>query len=166
MEPSASPSPLLPRLTCPPNPATLHAYIRALGHLAAHDRLLELVQQMATHRGELLERQNLDRSGARMMRRAIVAVRVFLERSSGSFSAGVAYSGGGGKRLMRDAGAGACAAGSSMVQRLQAPADQGLVGRVKEVLDGVGMKEVWGGWPTEEECRIYCKRTPALGKGR
>jgi hypothetical protein len=161
---SSSGSSLLPRLACPPNPATLHAYIRALGYIGAHEALLELVEWMRTHREELLERQNLDRAGRRMMHRALVAVRVFLERNhlpSSISSAGAASPGekGFANRIWkRENGA-----AGPLVRRLQAPADRRIVRKVEEIMISKRMRRIWGGWPPEEECWAYCEKMHEAG---
>lgn len=71
----------LPRLLTTPSPYALHAYVRALGWLANYDGLLEVTQWMHKYRQEIAERRAQDRGGEEAMRRTIVALRVFLERS-------------------------------------------------------------------------------------
>ncbi|CAD0107052.1 unnamed protein product [Aureobasidium uvarum] len=69
----------LPLLYTVPRPALLHAYIRALGMLRDHDGLQELVEWMCRHRDELANRCAMDRRGRVLMRRALIALRVFVE---------------------------------------------------------------------------------------
>merc|ERR1712113_1023417 len=71
----------LPRLLTVPSAAILHAYIRSLGWRGDHQGLLLLVEWMVEHRSELAEQRARDRNGERLMRRAIIALRVFLERA-------------------------------------------------------------------------------------
>lgn len=69
----------LPRLLAIPNPAILHAYIRALGFLRDYQGLVELVAWMRMYWDELSARKEQDRNGLVVFRRCIVALRVFLE---------------------------------------------------------------------------------------
>ncbi|KAI7287676.1 hypothetical protein KC345_g361 [Hortaea werneckii] len=71
----------LPRLLTVPSAAILHAYIRSLGWRGDHQGLLLLVEWMVEHRSELAEQRARDRNGERLLRRAIIALRVFLERA-------------------------------------------------------------------------------------
>jgi hypothetical protein len=157
--PSSSPRPSssrLPRLVTPPNPALLHAYIRALGALHASAALLDLLTWMHTYRDEILERQHLDRHGARMMRRALVAVRVFLERKFISLERTSLF-GDSPRRRGGDAG--------ELVRRLRAPAGEEVIEKIRALLESEDMKETWGGWPTEEECTVYCWKMHEAGSG-
>ncbi|KAL1303300.1 hypothetical protein AAFC00_006706 [Neodothiora populina] len=69
----------LPRLLAMPSPAVVHAYIRALGILRGYDELSELMHWMRDHWEEYSKRTQLDRNGFMMLRRCLVALRVFLE---------------------------------------------------------------------------------------
>ena len=60
-------------------PAILHSYVRALGWMADYDGLLTTARWMVQHRIELDERRERDRNGEAVMRRIIIALRVFLK---------------------------------------------------------------------------------------
>lgn len=75
------PSLLLPLLLSVPAPAQLHAFVRVLGLRRDHAGLLDLVRWMAQFEPELRAVADEARNGASMMRRTVVAVRVFAERS-------------------------------------------------------------------------------------
>ena len=71
-----------PRLDTVPNPAMLHAYMRGLGAFRNFEAILELFTWMQEYWPELSERGAKDRSGRRMMRRVLVAARVYLQFGS------------------------------------------------------------------------------------
>lgn len=123
----------LPRLLFIPNPAMLHVYIRALGWLGDFEGLREAVRWMREFREEVGERKERDRLGGDMFRRAIVALRVFLERTW---------------RIERaiDRGEGV------LDTRLGTPADGDLVDEIRDVVESV---EEWEGWATDEEVKAY-----------
>jgi hypothetical protein len=156
---SLSPSSLLPRLVTVPNPAALHAYIRALGALGAHDHLLHLTRWMATYRAELQERQNLDRSGARMMRRAIIAIRVFLERS---FLPALKLS-----SSSIPSSSAAKSRGEGLLRKMREPAPELVLTAVQGIMDDEDNSRAWaGGWPTREEVWGYCAKMHAAALPR
>lgn len=154
---------VMPRLLTVPRPALLHAHIRALGWLADFEGMLDLVRWMREYKDELAEAQSLDRLGQDMMRRAIVALRVFLERG---------WLGGGSPRVhdqsSRDDGLRALEAvarkenpekeskGLSKTElaylRLRTAASEEIIEQVREVVESV---PAWEGWPTDEEVEEY-----------
>jgi hypothetical protein len=143
-----------------PNPAALHAYIRALGALGAHDHLLLLTRWMATYRAELQERQNLDRSGARMMRRAIIAIRVFLERS---FLSSMKLS----SSSSSPSSSAAISRGEDLLRKMREPASEDVLSAVKGILNDEENSRAWrGGWPTREEVWVYCAKMHAAALPR
>lgn len=117
-----------------PAPALLHAYIRALGWSADYAALLSLVRWMSANSAELAKRREPDRNGEVLMRRAVVALRVFLERSW------LPEVDGGEER--------------GEVEKLKRPAPEAVVDEVRELVKGV---ENWGSWAEEEEVREYCR---------
>ncbi|KAI4729857.1 hypothetical protein E4T49_02317 [Aureobasidium sp. EXF-10728] len=118
----------LPRLYTVPRPALLHAYIRALGMLRDYDGLQELVEWMRIHRKDLAKRSAMDRRGHVLMRRALIALRVFIEdRWEPS------------KPELDDREVPLCA-----------PTKQ--VEEIKTLIESV---EQWGGWPSDEEVEMY-----------
>lgn len=151
-----------------PAPPLLHAYIRALGWIADYRSLLDVVRWMARYRGALAERREADRNGEVIMRRAIVALRVFLERSwlretmryppelecppSGKIQLD--------KRTQKttpDVPQGkqqVTCDNTFHLKRLELPARRTILTEIKDLVESV---EDWGGWPTEEEVEDYCQ---------
>ncbi|KAF2166189.1 hypothetical protein M409DRAFT_23378 [Zasmidium cellare ATCC 36951] len=138
----------LPKLLAVPDPASLHAYIRALGWLGDYKGLHATVRWMREYRSELLERSERDRRGEEMARRAVVALRVFLERS-----------------WIRDATlepdpndaaqfeyAEHSTEAASLLARARSPAEAEDIAAVREIVEDV---EEWGGWPSDEEVQTY-----------
>ena len=118
----------MPGLYVVPRPALLHAYIRALGLFRDYDGLVELVQWMVRHRRELTKRRKMDRRGRVLMRRALIALRVFVEdRWEPSRS-----------ELENEEAT------------VSASAEQ--VEEIKELVERVNH---WGGWPSDEEVEMY-----------
>ena len=135
----------LPRLLAVPSPAVLHVYIRTQGWLSRYQSLAELTQFMREYRAELLERRRQDRNGDGMMRRAIIALRVFLERSwLPRPEPGVDYG------VMNDGSANA-----DTRRRLKALRDPANEDRIKAIRAIVEEVEEWGGWPSDEEVEQY-----------
>ncbi|PIA98069.1 hypothetical protein CB0940_05335 [Cercospora beticola] len=129
----------LPRLLTVPSPGLLHAYVRAIGWLARYDDILDLAQWMKDYHEDLLERKSQDRNGHAMMRRTIVAMRVFLERSW----------------LPREQNSKTVNAGFEREKEIRtfvSPAKAGLIDDVKALIEEV---EEWEGWPTDEEVAVY-----------
>ncbi|THX60925.1 hypothetical protein D6D06_00910 [Aureobasidium pullulans] len=121
----------LPTLYTIPRPALLHAYIRALGLLRDYNGLEELVHWMTEHRAELAERRAMDRRGDILMRRALTALRVFLEDKWEPSRPG------------EEEGEFVSVALPEQVED------------IATMVDGV---EDWGGWPSEEDATMYVER--------
>jgi hypothetical protein len=144
-------SPPIPRLLAIPSSVVLHRYIRALGWLGAYDELLALVKWMCAHQVELATRRSQDRGGEKYLIQALVALRVFLERSwiveperkdelGGDLEKKDA------KKKDEEI--------VSILERLRRPAERELVDECRELVESV---EEWGGWATDEEVRAYVK---------
>jgi hypothetical protein len=142
-------SPPLPRLLAVPDPALLHAYIRALGWHGSHVRILTMLKWMVKHQHELAETSDRARNGAKLMRRTIVAVRVFLERSWLSANSIFDYN------LATSALEAARDDKSELLKRLEARAYDSQVEEARALVDSV---EAWGGWATDEEVEAYCRQ--------
>lgn len=130
-----------------PAPAVLHGFVRALGTAEDYDGLLNLLQWMSRFAPVLKERADELTNGERMMRRTLVAVRVFLE---GSWENEV---------LMRKA------AGGPDAERQEVPVDQDSRPTfsdpyVEEAYKIIESTEGWGPWPTDEEVRQYLSWHP------
>lgn len=73
----------VPPMPCVPTPAVLHAFVRALGVAEDYDGLMSLLRWMGQTAPALKECSDELLGGPRMMRRTVVAIRVFLERPWG-----------------------------------------------------------------------------------
>lgn len=148
--PTTASTPRLPRLLAVPEPALLHAYIRALGWHGSHVRILTLLKWMVVHQRELDESADRARNGASLMRRSIVAVRVFLERSwlpansilDYDFRAQDAFT----KVEWDDK--------PEALRRLEAKAYETQIDEAIELVESV---DAWGGWATNVEVEAYCR---------
>lgn len=140
-----SDGPNLPALLHAPGPAILHAYIRALGWCAAYRSLLGTLRWMTEHRAQLDEARERDRNGEAVMRRAVIAVRVFMERAWMN-SWGARRLGSEDESVERDE-----EPGSDVLRRLESPASAAQIQEARALL------EDWGGWATDEEVSRYCR---------
>ncbi|KAJ5793605.1 hypothetical protein N7457_000204 [Penicillium paradoxum] len=70
----------VPSMLQTPSPATLHAFVRALGSVGDDEGLLHLLQWMSQSADLLKQTADEHSNGEKMMRRTLVAIRVFLER--------------------------------------------------------------------------------------
>ncbi|KAJ5950786.1 uncharacterized protein N7479_009199 [Penicillium vulpinum] len=73
-------NPNVPSMLQIPSPATLHAFVRALGSVGDDEGLLHLLHWMSRSADLLKEAADEHANGGKMMRRTFVAIRVFLER--------------------------------------------------------------------------------------
>ena len=158
--------PKLPSLVEVPSPAILHAYIRVLGWMGDYTGLLETADWMRKYRKELQERRQLDKNGEVVMRRAVVALRVFLERSwikrlrndTDSSDSTVGDDLGWTEKIKRGSTTRHGRSGVSMSQvtlrRLQTAANEKYLKQVKPLVKSI---DDWGGWPTDEEVHDYCQ---------
>jgi hypothetical protein len=130
----------LPSLLTVPGPVQLHAYIRVLGILQDYEELLALVHWMAKFSPELDIVIDETRNGRKMLRRAIVAARVFLELSWKRKEAGEDIDDG---------------TALSWTSRKSKGAHAHIHEKLKAIVESVGS---WGGWPRDDEVSFYCKR--------
>lgn len=150
-DPDGSRSAIPPMLQTP-YPAVLHVFVRALGTAGDHDGLLKLLRWMSRAAPALKEAADELMNGERMMRRTLVAVRVFLEglwatgslrrvkRSSPRLAENESSTtGGAGKTPSPDQDDGAMFADSYL----------------QEAYDIIESTELWGPWPTDDEVREY-----------
>ncbi|KAJ5341410.1 hypothetical protein N7541_010534 [Penicillium brevicompactum] len=72
--------PSVPSILHTPSPATLHAFVRAMGLIGDDEGLLHLLQWMSQSADVLRDAADEHSNGDRMMHRTLVAIRVFLER--------------------------------------------------------------------------------------
>jgi hypothetical protein len=154
-------SPGLPRLLAIPSPAILHAYIRALGWCGAHDGILEALKWMVEYQEELAEAAPRARNTFNVTRRAVVAVRVFFERSwlpsdSTEPDAFTSME----VPVYEDALSGKAQTGEktggkpALLQMFEAPASAEQIEQARALIESV---PDWGGWATEEEVEAYCQ---------
>jgi hypothetical protein len=106
------------------------------------------VHWMAEHKDELAEVRSLDHNGVPMMRKALIALRVFLERSflpdngmQPEDDSGVEDD-----RQVGDL--------TGFLASLQTPADAEVIQQAQRQVESA---EDWGGWPTTDEVQHYCK---------
>lgn len=135
----------LPRMLTTPSPGLLHAYIRALGWMGDHEAICLTVKWMATHHIELVAHVNMDRNGKRMMRRFVVALRAFLERS---------WMAGADVPDTQADDTGATKRTRLYLARFEEPASQSVVEEIKTLVESV---DEWQGWPSDEEVERYCR---------
>jgi hypothetical protein len=156
-------SPGLPRLLAIPSPAILHAYIRALGWCGAHDSILEALKWMVEYQAELAEAAPRARNSANVTRRAVVAARVFLERSwlsskldaFASREAAVYDDALSGEVSSKGGQVGEKTSGKpALLQMFESPASAEQIEQARALIESV---PDWGGWATEEEVEAYCQ---------
>jgi hypothetical protein len=153
--PSREDTLMLPRLLTVPSPALLHTYIRSLGWLADYRGILELVQWMRKYRLELASRKKQDRAGDDAMRKAIVALRVFLERSWLSDDPSKTWEVVGRRDGEDPEDAPVRVRGNRPMKILASfsqPASAELIASVRDIVVEV---EEWEGWPDDTEVRKY-----------
>ena len=130
------PASLLPRLWEVPAPAQLHVFVRTLGLAQDYEGLQTLIIWMARFAPELQAVADEMQKGSRLMRRTLVAVRVFAERSWLRF------------------GSDEDIKVNGQIER----SDKGVPEGVLQIIyDSVESVESWGGWPTDAEVKIYCQ---------
>lgn len=129
---------LLPRTLSVVGPSHLHAYIRVLGLVRDYDTLLALLRWMANFAPELHAVTDEARNGRRLLRRSLVALRVFLERSW----------------VFMERDDDEEEEDDDSEESLDG-APEHVMQQVYEILEGV---EGWGGWPTDEEVAAYCRK--------
>ena len=144
-------SPALPSYLTMPEPALLHAYIRALGWHGSYASIIAALKWMAKYQNELAETCEQAPNGPKLMRRTIVAARVFLERSWLPANWAV------------NSDPADCDdddddhddhAKPEVLKRLEARASDGQIEEARTLVESV---EAWGGWPTDREVGVYCR---------
>ncbi|PYI17305.1 hypothetical protein BO99DRAFT_389133 [Aspergillus violaceofuscus CBS 115571] len=127
----------LPPLFHVPSPADLHLFVRTLGIAEDSDGLLSLLRWMRQHELTLKEMYDQLLNGDRMMRRVIVAFRVFLE----------------GPRKERRTSEQQEDGDHTSSTRLES-SDSHL----QEAYQIITSSQVWGSWPTDDEFQKYLAR--------
>ncbi|KAL9121501.1 MAG: hypothetical protein Q9187_001946, partial [Circinaria calcarea] len=131
-----NPALLLPTLLEIPGPAQLHAFIRVLGLSKDYIGIQGIVKWMAHFDKELKSVADELSNGSTMMRRSLIAIRVFLERSWTYY--GVA------EDDEKD----------GLAQIVDEETSEAVLQKVYEIIESV---EGWGGWPTDDEVEAYCR---------
>lgn len=134
-----------------PSAAILHAYIRALGWATDFDGLLALTQWMVKHSVHLAEQRKRDRNAEVLMRRAIVALRVFLERSwlvSAVEEPEAIHN----QTKHTDEETAQTDNRTQSLRRLESSATEEAICDMRRLVESV---EDWRGWPSEEEVSVY-----------
>ena len=152
----------LPRLLTVPNAPTLHAYVRVLGLLRDYEGLQELILWMRDNWSELGLRREMDRNHAVVLRRCVVAMRVFLE---GRWEGGYRHASEVPEEGIKEGGEGDVRsdtnedAESADDETVEVGAPQLLIDRM---IDTVSEVEEWGGWASDEEADLYVKTMKAI----
>ncbi|RAK72740.1 uncharacterized protein BO72DRAFT_489507 [Aspergillus fijiensis CBS 313.89] len=125
---------ILPPMFHVPSPAILHLFVRTLGIAEDSDGLLSLLRWMKQHELSLKEKYDQLSNGDQLMRRVIVAFRVFLEGSRKVRRTSVQQEGG----------------DHTDSTRLEF-SDSHL----QEAYEIITSSKVWGSWPTDDEFKKY-----------
>ena len=107
---------------------------------------------MVEYSAELEEARLKDRMGTAMMRKVVIAVRVFLERSW-IYGEGEVCAWDGEDGAETDNGD---RQGGEMLRRLKATAPEGVIEEVRRMVESA---EDWGGWPDDEAVRRYIQNS-------
>jgi len=147
----------LPRLLEVPSPAQLHAFIRVLGLREDFTGIHALIEWMSRFAPELQVVADEAMNGRRLLRRCLIAARVFLEQSwtaigkrDGQTRVGEEDSDEQGHEALDRRESVSC---SSDDIATGAAAD-----RLERMYELVQEQEDWGGWPTDKEVEAYCRR--------
>lgn len=133
-----------------PRPATLHAYIRALGIMGDYEGLLSVASFMHDNVSGLLQHCDNELNGYVRLRRAIVALRCFLERSWEEQSEQQALP------AISDALSELDELAQSADQEDKTtgePAPEELIMLVRDKVESLAAK--WGHWPSDGEVEEY-----------
>lgn len=142
---------ILPPLLHVPSPAVLHAFVRALGLAEDYDGLLSLLRWMSQYAATLKEMSDEYLNGDMMMRRTMVAMRLFLEGYRERQSWG----------SLRWTTSAAQARGLKEPEYISeiSPDDSERLSfsdpNLQEAYDIVTATRIWGPWPSDEEVREY-----------
>lgn len=144
---------MIPRLLEVPHPAHLHAFIRVLGLREDREGIQALVEWMSRFASEIQVVTDESMNGRRLLRRCLVAARVFLEQTWTSGTEDEEAEEEHGSQASRTAFDGTDVT-DTQVEEMSI--DEGDV--VQKVYKIVQSTEEWGGWPTDQEVEAYCRR--------
>ncbi|KAJ9314249.1 hypothetical protein DTO271D3_5478 [Paecilomyces variotii] len=142
-----------------PAPAVLHAFVRALGIAEDYDGLLDLLRWMSRSAPTLKDAADELLNGERMMRRTLVAVRVFLEGYWETSSPRVAHPDDYG--ATDDHTRGGFGFGTQHSLSHEERQVEFSDPYVQEAHDIIEQTELWGAWPTDDEVREYLLWDPS-----
>lgn len=147
----------LPRLLEVPSPAQLHAFIRVLGLREDFAGIHSVIEWMSRFAPELQVVADEAMNGKKLLRRCLVAARVFLEQSW------TAIGEQDGQTEIRDEGSEgqdhqASDGRNGDSGRFDSIATGPAADRLEMVYNLVKEQEDWGGWPTDKEVEVYCTR--------
>jgi hypothetical protein len=135
----------VPALTHVPSPTVLHAFVRSLGHVEDSEGLLSLLRWMSRHALTLKQTSDEHMNGDVVMRRTIVALRMFLEGYWGK------------RRSPPEAyDPGSAVTPTDLVPTFSDPI-------LQEAYDIVTATEIWGPWPSDEEVWEYLQHGKKFG---
>ena len=129
----------MPKLLSVPKSVELHAFVRVLGLAQDFVGILELLKWTSRHAAELRALSVESANGQRLLRRTLVAARVFLEG-----------------RPLDDM------EGEPQVENSWCKAAPEHI--VQEVYSIIDNEDGWGGWPTDEEVKQY-RKVGKISKG-
>ncbi|KAJ9296796.1 hypothetical protein DTO271G3_4995 [Paecilomyces variotii] len=142
-----------------PTPAVLHAFVRALGIAEDYDGLLDLLRWMSRSAPTLKDAADEFLNGEKIMRRTLVAVRVFLEGYWETSSPRVAHPDGyGATDEYAGGGFGFGEQQSLPHEERQLEFSDPYVQEAHEIIE---QTEFWGAWPTDDEVREYLLHDPS-----
>lgn len=150
-------SDFLPRLLEVPSPAQLHAFIRVLGLREDFTGIHALIEWMSRFAPELQVVADEAMNGRRLLRRCLIAARVFLEQSWTAIGERDEHSGVGDEDSDSQEHQ-ASDKRESVAGSFDSVATGPAADRLEMVYDLVKEQEDWGGWPTEKEVETYCRR--------
>ncbi|KAI4164959.1 MAG: hypothetical protein LQ342_001235 [Letrouitia transgressa] len=129
----------IPRLLAVPEPTHLHAYIRLLGQLSDSNGILELLRWMSAYSDEIITEGYESRNGPSMMKKTLVAARTFLESHNDNMEESV----------------------MNGTRNEKGTDEQALKKMLEEARNIIDSNESWGGWPTDDEVKVYCQHSQA-----
>ncbi|KAL4952761.1 hypothetical protein BDW69DRAFT_166912 [Aspergillus filifer] len=145
LEQQTDPQVTVPALPDVPSPAVLHAFVRCLGLAEDSEGLLSLLRWMSEHASTLKQTSDEHLNGDIMMRRTIVAARMFLEGYWSTNSRRAQPS----EDDMDE---------PDTIEDIT-PTEHGMPTfwdtNLQEAYDIVTMTEIWGPWPSDEEVLNY-----------
>ena len=146
----------LPRLLEVPSPAQLHAFIRVLGLREDFTGIHDLIGWMSRFAPEIQVVADEAMNGRKLLRRCLVAARVFLEQSWTTMGEKDEQTHGE-EEDFEGQDRQASNERDSVPDSFDSIAIGPAADRLERVYDLVKEQEDWGGWPTDKEVEAYCR---------